>query len=67
MESEVLRKSPNATLEEAARFLKVSERSVQNYQDRGLLKTVYLGRRRFFRWVELERLANNGDAPAGVA
>ena len=54
------RKSPNATLEQAARFLQVSLRSVQNYQDRGLLRTVYLGKRRFFRWSDLERLAKQG-------
>jgi hypothetical protein len=59
MEGEI-RKSPNATLQQAADFLKVSQRSVQNYQDRGLLKTVYFGRRRFFRWSDLERLAKTG-------
>lgn len=58
MESE--RKSPNATLEQAAAFLQVSPRSVQNYQDRGLLSVVYLGRRRFFKWSELEKLAKTG-------
>lgn len=59
MEAET-RKSPNATLEQAARFLQVSARTVQNYQDRGLLPTVYFGRRRFFRWNDLERLAKSG-------
>jgi predicted site-specific integrase-resolvase len=54
------KKSPNATLEQAANFLQVSLRTVQNYQDRGLLKTVYLGRRRFFKWSELEKLAKHG-------
>jgi hypothetical protein len=54
------RKSPNATLEQAAQFLKVSPRSVQNYRVRGLLTTVYLGRRRFFKWSELSKLAKNG-------
>ena len=60
MESETLRKSPNATLEQAAEFLQVSSRTVQNWQDRGLLNTVYFGRRRFFRWSELEKLAKTG-------
>ena len=60
MEDVYARQSPNATLEQAARFLQVSPRSVQNYQDRGLLKPVRLGRGRFFRWVELERLAKTG-------
>ena len=56
MNTETLRKSPNATLDEAARFLGIS----QNYQDRGLLQTVYFGRRRLFRWAELEKLAKTG-------
>lgn len=60
MESEDVRPSPNATLEQAATYLKICKRSVQNYQDRGLLKPIYFGRRRFFRWVELERLASKG-------
>ncbi len=60
METPEKRKSPNATLEEAADFLGVSKRSVQNYQDRGLLKTIHFGRRRLFRWVELEKLAKTG-------
>ena len=54
------RKSPNATLEQAAQFLQVSLRTVQNYQNRGLLKTIYLGRRRFFRWADIEKLAKRG-------
>ena len=60
MEGESTRKSPNATLEQAAKFLQLSTRSVQNYQDRGLLKPIYFGRRRFFRWAEVERLARRG-------
>ena len=62
MESESARKSPNATLEQAAAYLQVSPRTVQNYQDRGLLQTVYFGKRRFFRWAELEKLARTGVA-----
>jgi DNA-binding transcriptional MerR regulator len=58
------RNSPNATLEQAAAFLHVSPRSVQNYQDRGLLKVVRFGRRRFFRWSDLEKLAKTGVAHA---
>jgi hypothetical protein len=54
------RNSPNATLEQAATYLQVSVRTVQNYQDRGLLKTIHFGRRRFYRWSELEKLAKNG-------
>ena len=60
MKGEDTRKPLNATLEEAADFLRQSERQVQNYQNRGLLKPVYFGRRRFFRWSELERLAKTG-------
>lgn len=55
-----IRKSPNATLQQAAEYLQVSLRTVQNYQRRGVLRTVYLGGRRFFRWNELQRLARNG-------
>ena len=60
MESEDIRQSPNATLEQAAKFLQLSTRSVQNYQDKGLLKPIYFGRRRFFRWAEVEKLARQG-------
>lgn len=58
MDSE--RKSPNATLEESARFLKVSPRSVLNYVDRELITPVYMGKRRLFRWADLEKLARRG-------
>jgi len=60
MEGEGTRKSPNATLEQTAKFLQLSTRSVQNYQDRGLLKPIYFGRRRFFRCAEVEKLARHG-------
>ena len=57
---ETSRKSPNATLEQAAAYLQVSQRTVQNYQNRGVLKTVYLGGRRFYRWDDVERIAKRG-------
>jgi predicted site-specific integrase-resolvase len=60
MDNDAIRQSPNATLKESAQFLKISPRTVQNYQARGLLKVVYLGKRRFFRWTELEKLARLG-------
>ena len=60
MEGESMRQSPNATLEQAAKFLQVSPRTVQNLQIRGLLKPVHLGYRRFFHWAELEKLARKG-------
>jgi excisionase family DNA binding protein len=60
MESANLPRPINATLDEAARYLKVSRRCVQNWQDRGLLKPIYFGRRRLFPWVELEKLARKG-------
>ena len=60
METETIRKPANATLEQAAEFLQVSIRSIQNYADRGLLKPIHFGRRRFFRWADLERLAKTG-------
>jgi excisionase family DNA binding protein len=58
------RQSPNATLQQAAQYLQVSVRTVQNYQNRGVLKTVYLGGRRFFRWSDLERIAKTGVSVA---
>lgn len=60
MEIETTRKSPIATLAEAAEYLKVSPRTVLNLQARGLLKTVPLMRRRFFTWESLEKLARKG-------
>jgi len=54
------RKSPNATLEQAAQFLQISCKGVRNLQDRGLLEPLYIGGRRFFSWSQLERLAKRG-------
>jgi hypothetical protein len=53
----------NATSEQAVDFLQLCRRSVMDYQKAGLLKPVYFGRRRFFRWSDLERLAKNWCAP----
>lgn len=64
MEPETAKQPLNATLEQAAKFLQLSLRSVQNYQNRGLLKPIYFGRRRFFRWSDLERLAKRGETHA---
>jgi hypothetical protein len=50
----------NATLDEAAEFLKVSRRQVQVFQERGLLKPVYFGKLRRFRWKEIKKLEKNG-------
>ena len=60
MESEVVRRPKNCTLEEAAEFLNVSRRTIQNYQDRGLLKPVYFGKLRRFRWSEILKLEKTG-------
>ena len=60
MESEVVRKPKNCTLDEAAEFLNVSRRTIQNYQDRGLLSPVYFGKLRRFRWSEILRLEKTG-------
>lgn len=49
-----------ATIAEAAAFLKVSLRTIQNYQSRGLLSTVYFGKLRRFRWAEIIELENTG-------
>lgn len=54
------RKRPNGLLDEVADFLCVSERSVLNYQQEGLLTPVYFGKKRMFRWSEVEKLARTG-------
>ena len=50
----------NATLDETADYLKVSRRTVQMYQERGLLKPVRFGKLRRFRWKEIKELEKNG-------
>ena len=50
----------NANVKQAAQYLGVSTKTILNYMDRGKLKPVYLDRRRFFKWSELERIAKNG-------
>jgi DNA-binding transcriptional MerR regulator len=50
----------NATLDEAATFLRVSRRTVQLYQERGLLKPVYFGKLRRFRWADIRQIEKNG-------
>ena len=54
------RPAPNATLKQAAAFLQVSTKTVLNMSDRKLLTSVRLGRRRLWRWTELEKLARHG-------
>ena len=56
----VVPRSPHASLRQAAAYLQVCEKTVLNFAGRGQLKPVRLGRRRFFRWSELERLAKHG-------
>jgi len=60
MDSESVYTPKNCTLEEAALFLKVSRRTIQNYQDRGLLTPVYFGKLRRFRWAEVLKLEKTG-------
>ncbi len=50
----------NATLDEAAEYLNVSRRTVQMYQERGLLKPVRFGKLRRFRWKEIKQLEKTG-------
>jgi excisionase family DNA binding protein len=57
----------NATIKQAAAYLQVSDRTIQNFEYRGLLKAVRLGRRRFYRWSELERLARHGTSSRTAA
>jgi excisionase family DNA binding protein len=53
-------RTANATLKQAAAFLQVCDKTVLNLADRKVLKPVRIGRRRFFRWSELEQLAKHG-------
>ena len=54
------RKSPLATMEQAAEYLQVSTRSLTNYQSRGWVDVRYIGKRRFFTWASLEKLVKTG-------
>jgi excisionase family DNA binding protein len=50
----------NATLDETAAHFKVSRRTIQMWQERGLLKAVKFGRLRRFRWAEIKKLEKTG-------
>jgi len=50
----------NATIDEVAAHLKISTRTVQLYQERGLLRPVYFGKLRRFRWKDLRQLEKTG-------
>ncbi len=50
----------NATVDEAADYLKVSRRTIQTYQERGLLKPIYFGKLRRYRWQEIQQLEKSG-------
>jgi len=65
MQSESTPKPSNGTLKQVAAYMQLSERSVQNYAEWGLLKPVYFGKRRMFRWAEVEKLARTG-VPRGA-
>jgi len=60
MDSQTMARPANATLKQAADYLQVCEKTILNFADRGQLRPVRIGRRRFFRWSELERLAKHG-------
>ena len=53
-------KLPNLTLDQTAATLQLSRRTIQNFQDQGVLKPVRFGKRRFFRRVDVEKLAKTG-------
>jgi hypothetical protein len=55
-----IRKSPLATMAQAAAYLQVCERSLSNYQKMGWVDVRYIGKRRFFTWASLEKLARTG-------
>jgi len=60
MDTEAVYTPKSCTLEQAASFLNVSRRTIQNYQDRGLLTPVYFGKLRRFRWAEVLKLEKTG-------
>lgn len=62
-----MRKRPNGLLREVADHLGVSERSVLNYQEWGLLKPIYFGKKRMYRWSDVERLARTGVSRRAAA
>jgi len=53
-------KLPNFTLDQAAAHLQLSRRTIQNLQNRGLLRPIRFGKRRFFRRADVEKLARTG-------
>lgn len=67
MEAENIRKSPLASIDQAVTFLQVSQRTVSNLQEKGWLDVRYIGRRRFFTWASLEKLAKTGSPAKGGA
>lgn len=50
----------NATMEEAMAYLQLSQRTLQYYVERGLLKPVRFGKLRRFRWAEIGKIEKNG-------
>jgi excisionase family DNA binding protein len=50
----------NATIDEVADHLRLSRRMVQVLQERGLLRPVYFGKLRRFRWKEVLQLERSG-------
>ena len=50
----------NATLDEAAEYLGVSKRTIQMWQERGLLRPVRFGKLRRFRWAQIREIEKNG-------
>ena len=59
-ESVYERTPQNGTPEEVRRYLKISPRTLANYQRRGLLRPIYFGKYRRFRWAEVIKLEKNG-------
>jgi excisionase family DNA binding protein len=59
-------KLPNLSLDQAAEYLQLSPRTVQNLQNRGFLKVVRFGKRRFFRRSDVEKLARQGVSLADL-
>ena len=53
-------KLPNWTLDQAGAHLQLSRRTIQTLQNRGMLKPIYFGKRRFFRRADVEKLARTG-------
>ncbi len=51
---------PLATKKQAANFFQISERSIDNLREKGVLKGIKIGNQIRFNWSELDALSQKG-------